>query len=981
MHKLTQAHWLAFIKTLWIGVPCGLVVTRLAYELNPFQFSVLGDPAIVLGAAVIGTLLWAVLLWGLAKFNPAFPVGPTVFIAGILWLHILAAPSDIQPLRGELLLGTVVGFVGLTWLLTRWKGVLTRTEIGALAIGLLAMLIYIQALQPVVGKADTFEFQLDAVILGIPHPTGYPLFTLLGKVFSLLPFGSMAARVNLTSTAAAVFAVGCLYFLLRQTLGLRTGAAALAALWFAFSPVMFSQSVEAEVYTLDVAFAVPLMLLAFRMVMTPPEDRRCPLVLMAALMGFNLTNHITSVTLIPPLVIAFLIARPRCSLRQIGWAALAFFGALCLYCYLPIRWNALNSPPMSLSEFVAWVTAARFKGALQLGGWLHDPERWNILFRILQDQFGSLGLVLAGFGFFSLLRRNWAVALITAVAFAGEFFFCINYYVPDLDVFMIPLFLYCALWIAVALHTLVGLLEAMLRSRPTVARYATLVTYTAIAVLILVDLSTILPEYTWSSEKALIDWGNYTLSLPLAPKAVILADSQKIAPLDYLHEAEGRRPDIDVSVLATEQAYREALSQYTALGRPVYLARQLPGLEGGYHLRSLGDLIEVGQTPLLTVPDALLGQAQRWPNGITLLGYRLDAPVVQRGDFAHLTLYWQSQTHIDDNLDIQLRLVQGDTVWKSLPTAPVEGWYPTNAWKPPEIVPDYHAIAVEQRFLDGQYTLQVRLTHPFERDPLMLAAGQDWVTLGPLQVQGTLETPPFNGQRAAIAFPGGGITAINLPDFTSAENAQGELRVTDPAGTTLRVIDAGTSTQPVVGKLLASTTALAENSLQWSLSHDVMRCGWLLPQTDTCPLGTTTRSNMPANTIANFENKIALTDVQFQTGQIVPGGTLAVTLEWHPLQKLDQDYTVFIHFLGPDGRVHGQVDQFPVQGTYPTSAWKPGETIVDHYNVLVGSDAPPGNYRLEIGFYLLSTGQRLLLYDAQGTPTSDVLLENGLFLK
>src|SRR5690606_14091612 len=59
--------------------------------------------------------------------------------------------------------------------------------------------VYLLTMSSAVGAADAFEFQVVAPQLGIAHPTGYPLYLLLGKLFSLLPFGTMAWRINLAS--------------------------------------------------------------------------------------------------------------------------------------------------------------------------------------------------------------------------------------------------------------------------------------------------------------------------------------------------------------------------------------------------------------------------------------------------------------------------------------------------------------------------------------------------------------------------------------------------------------------------------------------------------------------------------------------------------------------------------------------------------------------------------------------------------------
>src|SRR5690349_15544120 len=68
-----------------------------------------------------------------------------------------------------------------------------------------ALALYVATLAPSVMPGDYAEFQFCAAILGIPHPTGYPLYVLLGKLFTLLPVGDVAYRVNLSS---AVYMAG-----------------------------------------------------------------------------------------------------------------------------------------------------------------------------------------------------------------------------------------------------------------------------------------------------------------------------------------------------------------------------------------------------------------------------------------------------------------------------------------------------------------------------------------------------------------------------------------------------------------------------------------------------------------------------------------------------------------------------------------------------------------------------------------------------
>ena len=89
--------------------------------------------------------------------------------------------------------------------------------------------------------------------LGIAHPPGYPLHTLLGKIFSLVPLGSIAYRVHLLSAFFGALACSMLYLSVR-TAGLALAPALAGALALGFSAVFWSQSIIAEVYSLNAFF-------------------------------------------------------------------------------------------------------------------------------------------------------------------------------------------------------------------------------------------------------------------------------------------------------------------------------------------------------------------------------------------------------------------------------------------------------------------------------------------------------------------------------------------------------------------------------------------------------------------------------------------------------------------------------------------------------------------------------------------------------
>jgi hypothetical protein len=105
--------------------------------------------------------------------------------------------------------------------------------------------------------------------------------------------------------------------------------------------------------------------------------------------------------------------------------------------------------------------------------------------------------------------------------------------------------------------------------------------------------------------------------------------------------------------------------------------------------------------------------------------------------------------------------------------------------------------------------------------------------------------------------------------------------------------------------------------------------------------------------------RVELLGYDLSTDSVSPGETLVLTLTWRATVEMDTDYAVFTHLLAPDGSMTGQRDGQPVDGSYPTSLWLPGEIVQDVYEIPVRLDAAPGEQRLEVGMYVAQTGTRL----------------------
>jgi hypothetical protein len=154
------------------------------------------------------------------------------------------------------------------------------------------------------------------------------------------------------------------------------------------------------------------------------------------------------------------------------------------------------------------------------------------------------------------------------------------------------------------------------------------------------------------------------------------------------------------------------------------------------------------------------------------------------------------------------------------------------------------------------------------------------------------------------------------------------------------------------------------------LVGEAARCDWLASLTDDCPLAAVDVSSAQEG-LANFADMMLLLEAGVGRSSALPGEIIPVTLRWRALRSMDEDYTVFVQLIGPDGRLHGQVDMWPVQGSYPTSQWTPGMEMSDPYEVQLNPDAPPGPYRVEVGWHLLATMERLQILDARWRPVAD----------
>ena len=94
------------------------------------------------------------------------------------------------------------------------------------------------------------------------------------------------------------------------------------------------------------------------------------------------------------------------------------------------------------------------------------------------------------------------------------------------------------------------------------------------------------------------------------------------------------------------------------------------------------------------------------------------------------------------------------------------------------------------------------------------------------------------------------------------------------------------------------------------------------------------RSTRPQQAAAQtFGDAIRLAGYDVTPDALKPGGAAEITLHWQPITRLDADFTTFVHLVDADGNKLSQSDHRPGGVFYPTSLWKPGETLADQHTL------------------------------------------------
>ncbi|MFH1610729.1 MAG: DUF2723 domain-containing protein [Patescibacteria group bacterium] len=236
------------------------------------------------------------------------------------------------------------------------KTVINSTPVWFFVIFGIALTVYMFTLCPTVYLEDSSEFVTVVETLGIPHPSGYPLYVLLGKFFSLIiPIGTIAWKINLMSAFFGALTISFLFLIIRKILILINKrqlegnrliynlSAFSSSLILAFTLIFWSQAIVAEVYTLNTFFVALIVyfLLIWREKIEKQAFKTADKLLLFTIFifGLSLTNHQMMLLLSPVFITYVIWIYPKVfkDYKLILSALFLVFLGLSVYLYLPIR--------------------------------------------------------------------------------------------------------------------------------------------------------------------------------------------------------------------------------------------------------------------------------------------------------------------------------------------------------------------------------------------------------------------------------------------------------------------------------------------------------------------------------------------------------------------------------------------------------------------------------------------------------------------
>ena len=322
----------------------------------------------------------------------------------------------------------------------------------AAVVVVLAFGIYFRTMLPSTGFWDTGEAQTVPPTLSIFHPTGFPTYEILGWLWTRLPMGEVAWRMNLLSAVCVALAGGFVtlsagHLILQRSRTLSAAAAGIAGAAFAFASEPWENATRADVHAVNVLFVslVVWLLLTWGAAERAGSPRAGGwLVAAAAAFGIGVGAHpLVGLLAFGIGVWLFVVDRGfwrRWRLIAVCAAVLAA-GILGPYALLWLRAITDPEPPLFYARPDTWDRFRYLVFAEQFSGLFRDfrsplsdlPDKWADVERVLSVQFVPPGWLLVAMGAAVVAARSLGTFGVLLLWVVGNIVYSMNFRDGDID--------------------------------------------------------------------------------------------------------------------------------------------------------------------------------------------------------------------------------------------------------------------------------------------------------------------------------------------------------------------------------------------------------------------------------------------------------------------------------------------------------------------------------------------------------------------
>ena len=323
----------------------------------------------------------------------------------------------------------------------------------------LPFIVYLFTSYPNLTFTDNGELTAVAYTLGIAHPSGYPLFTILGHLWLQLPLGlSVIRQLNIFAAFLTAISISVIFNLtleLFRTYKIKTDSvysyliAIFSTLSFAFMGLVWEQGLSAEVYSLHLLMISLTLFFTLKAYNTSSNSVNVSTdfklsekyyLISAFCLGLSFSNHLTSFLLIPTLLILYLNSSNKINIKSFLILIFIFSLGLSLYLYLPLR--SMSNPEFdwggvsrSFDKFLYHVQGKQYQIWLFTGIEAMKENIPKMLEAIFE--YWYIWFVFSVLGFMKLIRNKVVLYSFMALLISN-IFYSLNYSIHDISHYFLP---------------------------------------------------------------------------------------------------------------------------------------------------------------------------------------------------------------------------------------------------------------------------------------------------------------------------------------------------------------------------------------------------------------------------------------------------------------------------------------------------------------------------------------------------------------